>query len=184
MQKSEGGFSLIEVLVAALVLAFGVIGAIGMQLAALRTTQQSAFHSSALHLAADMADRMRANIGRMQTTDHDNPYLQVDYAAGQAAKSDIACYDAPGCDPQQIAQFEIDEWLQQIDRALPQARVRICRDAAPWQLAAQNFNWDCAGANASAPVVIKIGWRDKDEADSDARASAPRIALTVASLTQ
>src|SRR5690606_15894095 len=59
-ENGENGFSLIEVLVAVFVLAVGVIGAAGMQLAALRTTQQSSFQTRALHLAAEMADYMRA----------------------------------------------------------------------------------------------------------------------------
>lgn len=185
MHRSESGFSLIEVLVAALVLAFGVIGAIGMQLVALRTTQQSAFHSSALHLAADMADRMRANISRMQAADRDNPYLQIDFAAGQSAPQiDTACYDPQGCDPQQIAQLEIDEWLRRLAEMLPGARARICRDAAPWHTADASFSWDCAETSPLAPVVIKIGWRDKDESGGEDRISGPRIVLTVASFAQ
>lgn len=185
MQRSEGGFSLIEVLVAALVLAFGVIGAIGMQLTALRTTQQSIFHSSALHLAADMADRMRANLGRMQTFDRDNPYLQVDFAAGQSVPhSDTECYDPRDCDPRQIAQLEIDAWLRRLAETLPDARVRICRDIAPWHTADASFSWDCKETGPSAPVLIKIGWRDKDESGGEERISSPRIALPVASFAQ
>jgi len=185
MQRSECGFSLIEVLVAALLLAFGVFGAIGMQLAALRTTQQSAFHSGALHLAAEMSDLMRANVGRMQMSDRDNPYLQVDYAAAQSAsQTATTCHDAYDCDSQKIAQREIDEWLRRLADALPQARVRICRDAAPWRTAEKNFSWDCTETSASAPIVIKIGWRDKNEASSEERALHPQIVLPAASFTQ
>src|SRR5690606_29049477 len=79
--STENGFSLIEVLVAVFVLAVGVIGAAGMQLAALRTSQQSSFQTRALHLAAEMADVMRANVGQMKRADAANPYLHVDYRA-------------------------------------------------------------------------------------------------------
>ena len=54
MASTEHGFSLIEVLISVFVLAVGVIGAAGMQLTALRTTQQSVFQTKALHLATEM----------------------------------------------------------------------------------------------------------------------------------
>lgn len=183
MQKSEGGYSLIEVVVSAFVLAFGVIGAIGMQLTALRTTQQSAFQSNALHLAADMADRMRANVAHMRAADSDNPYLQVDFQSGDgASNASFDCYGAGAdCGPLQIAQFDVAEWLAQLDRSLPNARARICRDATLSSATGENLSWNCNASTAFAPVVIKIGWRDKDQASESNDISAPRLALTVAS---
>jgi type IV pilus assembly protein PilV len=180
MRRSENGFSLVEILVSAFVLAFGVIGAIGMQLTALRTTQQSSLHTNALHLAADMADRMRANLARMREADADNPYLQVDFQSGGAiAHTGFDCYaDDVDCDPVQLAQFDIAEWLTQLDRSLPNVRVRICRDAHGGT--EKRFDWSCEAAEASAPAVIKIGWRNKDEVPTEYD-SAPRLDLLVAS---
>jgi type IV pilus assembly protein PilV len=165
-----------EVLVSAFVLAFGVIAAIGMQLTAFRTTQQSAFQTHALHLAADMADRMRANFTRMQLADPDNPYLQVDFQSGQAASiSGFDCYRADAdCDANEIAQFDIQEWLARLDKTLPNARVRICRDAG-------SLGWDCDGSSGLMPVVIKIGWHDKGVRSDDSSNAAPGLVLTVAS---
>jgi type IV pilus assembly protein PilV len=182
MQKSERGFSLIEVLVSAFVLAFGVIAAIGMQLTALRTTQQSTFQSYALHLAADMADRMRANVAPMQAADVDNPYLQVDFQSGHVtSNAEVDCYDTDvDCGPAEIAQFDIAEWLARLDHALPNARVRICRDAMR-PSAEETLSWNCNASAAFAPVVIKIGWRDKEQAEDDNSDSAPHLALMVAS---
>jgi type IV pilus assembly protein PilV len=182
MCKSEGGFSLLEVLVSAFVLAFGVIAAIGMQLTAFRTTQQSAFQTHALHLAADMADRMRANLTRMQLSDPDNPYLQVDYQSGQSASaSGVDCYRADAdCDASQVAQFDIEEWLLRLDQALPNARARICRDAV-LASADAGASWDCDASKESGPVVIKIGWRDKEQRSEDSGNAAPALVLTVAS---
>src|SRR3954468_11288154 len=92
---NHAGFSLIEVLVSVLVLAIGVIGAAGMQLTALRTSQQSAFQTAALELAADMADKMRANDSQMRRTD--NYYLSVDFRSGEngaPAAPSAMCYSA------------------------------------------------------------------------------------------
>lgn len=187
--STENGFSLIEVLVAVFVLAVGVIGAAGMQLAALRTSQQSSFQTRALHLAAEMAEAMRANVGQMKRADAGNAYLHVDYrAAANAAPpvSAVSCYGIDAqCNADELAQFEIAEWLRRLATALPGGRARICRDATPWDEGGQRFRWECTAAqgHALASIVIKIGWRERH---ADGRllhedgGDAPGIALLVA----
>ena len=56
-----GGFSLIEVLVALVVLSIGMIGIAAMQVEGLRFGQQAVIGTRAVGLAADIADRIRAN---------------------------------------------------------------------------------------------------------------------------
>lgn len=183
---AANGFSLIEVLVAVFVLTLGVIGAAGMQLVALRTTQQSEFQTSAMRLAAEMADSMRANTAQMRLDDKDNPYLRVDHIAATTSSQENNCYRSDEhCDMQQLAEFDIAEWLQRLDAALPGGRVRICRDAALWHAANNSFNWACTNSvSAVAPIVIKIGWREKDSEEKTSlqneKEFAPAIALTVA----
>ncbi len=57
----QQGFSLLEVLVAVLILAVGVLGALLMQTNALRYSASAADHTQATFIAYDMLDRMRAN---------------------------------------------------------------------------------------------------------------------------
>jgi len=132
---------------------------------------------------------MRANIRSMQAMDGDNPYLNVDYQSNgstqnQSGATKQNCFDANAhCDSQQLAQFDIAEWLVRLEHALPGARVRICRDAQPWDSSEQNFNWNCSdGSVNGASVVIKIGWKDKNNHDNAQAeyAFAPSIALAVA----
>ena len=164
MISRKNGFSLIEVLISVFVLTVGVIGAAGMQLTALHTAQQSAFQTRALHLASNMADMIRANVEQMRLDDSVNPYLRVDYAASPTTThvSEHQCYDAD----------------------LPGGRVRICRDASPWNATAGRFEWDCAlpSRSTSAPLVIKIGWQEKNSAGKPMQNStsfAPGMVLTV-----
>lgn len=191
MKSSEHGFSLIEVLVSIFVLTVGVIGAAGMQLTALRTAQQSAFQTRALHLATDMADMMRANVAQMRLDDSANPYLQVDYLSSPGSNRSFTgrCYSADShCDAEQLAHFDIAQLLQGIDRDLPGGRVRICRDALPWNAATKRFDWNCALASSTAgaaPLVIKIGWQEKHEASQAMQGdtlSTPHMVITVASM--
>jgi len=187
MTSRKNGFSLIEVLVSVFVLTVGVIGAAGMQLTALHTAQQSAFQTRALHLASNMADMMRANVEQMRLDDSVNPYLRVDYAASSTTThaSEYQCYDADRyCDAAQLARFDISELQRHVDTGLPGGRVRICRDVSPWNATTGRFEWDCAlpSHSTSAPLVIKIGWQEKNSAGKPMQNStsfAPGMVLTV-----
>lgn len=56
------GLSLIEVLVAVVVLSIGLLGLAGLQASGIRVGQSSLYRSHAAQLAYDMVDRMRANV--------------------------------------------------------------------------------------------------------------------------
>lgn len=55
------GSGLIEVLVALLVLSIAILGFVGLQLRAASATAEAMNHVDAMNVAADMAERMRAN---------------------------------------------------------------------------------------------------------------------------
>ena len=59
----ESGFSMIEVLVALLVLAIGLLGVAGVQLLSMQQTANSTLRSEATLYAQTAADRVRANGG-------------------------------------------------------------------------------------------------------------------------
>jgi type IV pilus assembly protein PilV len=186
----QDGFSLIEVLISILVLALGVIGVAGMQLTALRTSQQSAFQTAALQLASEMADRMRTNDNQAKLADTDNPFLKVDYSSGtgEPKAPDQLCY--ANCTPEALAQFDIYEWEKRLRAALPGGRAVICRDAAPWDAKAGAFTWTCnPGTGNSGSIVIKLGWRAKGRNPDGSVVAAntpfpPSVALTVKPYTR
>lgn len=60
--RRQRGVSLIEVLVAIVVLSLGVLAMAGLQLSSLRTSTSALHRSHAATLAADMAERIRANL--------------------------------------------------------------------------------------------------------------------------
>ncbi|HEV2609427.1 MAG TPA: type IV pilus modification protein PilV [Noviherbaspirillum sp.] len=185
-QQRVDGFSLIEVLVAVLVLAVGVIGTAGMQLAALRTNQQSSFQTTAVQLAAEMADRMRANESQMKLGAARNPYLKVNYWAtthGDPFPPGKRC-DADYCNGVELALFDIYEWQKRVYSDLPGGRVMICQDAEPWNSAMQAFTWSCkSGPVDGGSIVIKMGWQEKAPDGTLVRTTgkefAPGVALTV-----
>lgn len=174
------GFTLIEVLVAVLVLAVGLIGGTAMQLHAMRARQESALLSSAVQIATGMADRMRANAAQVPGV-----YLGLDYDAHTEpvpAPPGSACM-AAACDGAALAQFDLYELKRQVRAMLPAGRARVCRDADMWS--GGKLRWECSG-DPSAPVVVKIGWRGKNPdgtpAADAAGTYAPGVAIGVAGI--
>jgi len=176
--RAAAGFTLIEVLVAVLVLAVGLIGGTAMQLHAMRARHESALLSAAVQAAVAMADRIRANAGQVGDV-----YLGIDYDASREptpAAPPSLCLAAP-CDRAELAALDAYELKRLVRTSLPAGRVRVCRDAHTWQ--AGRLRWACSGG-AAAPVVVKIGWRGKNpdgtpQPDAD-DGFVPGIAVAVA----
>jgi type IV pilus assembly protein PilV len=61
MKRTHRGFTIIEVLVALVVLSVGLLGIAGLYVIALRAGTTSINRMQAVNLAADMADRIHAN---------------------------------------------------------------------------------------------------------------------------
>lgn len=180
----KAGFSLVEVLVSIVVLAVGVIGAAGMQLAAMRTAQQTRFQNFAQQIAVEIADSIRARDRNAAISEHEAPYLRIDYRSDRdmpSARGGL-CY-ADACNKEEFAEFEVREWQQRIKTALPGGRLVVCRDIAPWHGSARSLTWDCDASSANAPLVIKIGWQAKNPDGGLIREAsgefAPSLALTV-----
>ncbi|MEO6353471.1 MAG: type IV pilus modification protein PilV [Burkholderiaceae bacterium] len=180
----QNGFTLIEVLISVFVLALGVIGAGGMQLVAMRTSQQSGLQTVAVQLATEMADNMRQNATAMNQADSNNPYL---FTYNSATDGDPAtatmCYTT-ACTSAQLAAADIYEWKTRLKAGLPGGRVVICRDETPWDTSASKLTWACASTIAttnSVPYVVKVGWQGKD-VDNDKKLlknQPPSVAITV-----
>ena len=96
--KKNTGFTLIEVLVAMIILAAGLLGLAGLQASGLRQNLNASSRSQATALAYDLADRIRANSGQIATY------------TGPAPALTASCLTNAGCDPQPMANHDMAEW--------------------------------------------------------------------------
>lgn len=191
--RRQAGFSLVEVLVSVLVLAIGLIGAAMMQINAARTTQESSLHDTALGLAVQIADEIRANDAQARQAPGSNPFLDLQYAnTARPSSASTDCYRQT-CSTVQIAQQSAAEWQQRVYDMLPGGRLEICRDAGVVDASSGRFNWCGAGTGAAgAPVTIKIGWTERDTGGPALRDiggaglgdTSPRIAVVLAPYSQ
>jgi type IV pilus assembly protein PilV len=132
MQKSGNkfrtrGFSLIEVLISMLILAFGVLSMGGLQLASLRSSQSSASFSTAATLAKDYTEMMRSNPSQANiTTTTANPYL-IDTSSTATYTVSTDC-KANVCTGSQISALHVADWVERVQAQLPGGKAVVCRD--------------------------------------------------------
>lgn len=108
--------TLVEVLVALLVLSIGLLGIAALQTTGLRSTQTAGARSQAVMLSYDIIDRMRAN-----RQDAINGVYDTTTAEDFADPADVPP-GTPGDD--------LLEWKGRLAGALPEGRGAIARDAA------------------------------------------------------
>ena len=152
----QQGFTLLEVLVAIVVLSFGVLGVVGLQAMALQANKEARYQSTAVALARELGDMMRStkDIAR-QTSAAANPYL-IDFSNGSFPSAPNDCFAAACPTPLSVAQFNMREWLTRISAAVPGVRVVVCFDDNPYD-ASGKPRWACDGG-ASGTSVVKVGW--------------------------
>lgn len=192
----QSGFTLIEVLVSVFVLALGVIGVAGMQLVAMRNSQQSQYQTVAVQLASELADKMRANAIEMKKGASSAFLFSYDAVTDGTPDPVNSCFSDTGCTAEQMAAFDIYQWKMQLAMPdkdhpnriprLPGGRVKVCSDAAPYVASATSFSWDCPETPAvGSPMVIKIGWQGKgknlDGSDNTDGKYPPSVVITVES---
>jgi type IV pilus assembly protein PilV len=114
--RKQSGFTLLEVLVAIVVLAFGLLGLAGLQADGLRNNTSAYMRSQATLMAYDMLDRMRANMQGVESGDYDNLM--------DTTPTDPSCINS-GCSVAQMAQHDAYEWSQQLLEILPYGQGRV-----------------------------------------------------------
>jgi type IV pilus assembly protein PilV len=153
------GFTLLEVLVAIVVLSFGVLGVVGLQAAALQANKEARYQSAAVALGRELGDMMRGNKGlAITTTAATNPYLG-DFPAGTSLSTTDNCFTGACNSPSAVGNFNMREWLARVQTALPGARVVVCFDANPYTSSGTGDGrpeWPCSDSGGLA--VVKMGW--------------------------
>ena len=155
--KNNRAFGLIEILIATVVLAIGLLGVAIIQQKAMLLSQDNDNSAIAAMLIADIANRINANkAGADKTTQ--NFYLSPNPV--------LACdpYQA-ACTPQQIANADVFEWNALVAQSLPSGVATICLDSVP-ENNANSLNCNGIrtttgdGVYPSIVYTIKIRWTD------------------------
>jgi type IV pilus assembly protein PilV len=116
------GFTLVESLVALVVLSIGMLGIAALHVEGLRSARTALTRTTAVELAASMADRIRAN--KTATSEYETVVTSAD--------TDAKCEPTgAGCTPAELAHHDKAVWLGAIEGALPGGTGTIeCDDPA------------------------------------------------------
>lgn len=176
------GFTMLETLIAILILSFGLLGIAGIYVAAVQNNKSASLRTLATQQSYDMADRMRANLAGLTVPLPAMPYYHLPTANPHAS-----CYTTAKCDPQQMAENDYYEWNNAGSsasnaRVLPGGAGVTCLDATPndgtWNGTVLDHQCDGNGTM----YAIKVWWLD--DRRSGLAANLPEAYLRVVTTLQ
>ena len=149
--ERTSGFTLVEVLIVAVVMAVGLLGGVALLLTGLRASRVAMQQTGAATLAADLADRIRANRSAGPA-----------YALGAGtllASPAKHCQSTGECAPQDVAALDLYEWQQATVSALPGAMTSVAVtpvDEVPANVYVIVVEWTQAGQTATARFALTV----------------------------
>ncbi|HQR23453.1 MAG TPA: type IV pilus modification protein PilV [Steroidobacteraceae bacterium] len=114
---AQGGFSLVEILVVAAVVAVGLLGGEALVVTSLEASRSAMLQTIAVDLAADLGDRIRAN-----------PSAGSAYGLSAGARlgpPPKACRTVGECNSADLAAVDLYLWQQATFTALPEATTVV-----------------------------------------------------------
>lgn len=146
VRQNAAGFSLVEVLIALIIMSVGMLGIAGLYVHSMQAGRTSLFRHQAVSLAGDIADRIRAN-----------PTAGAAYAAANGANNGCTPPATAECTPAEMAANDILVWKDQAGGTLPSGDVVVTFNNAVTPNTYQiRVNWAEAGANPPPFYSITI----------------------------
>ncbi|WP_067514439.1 type IV pilus modification protein PilV [Endozoicomonas ascidiicola] len=141
----SGGFTMIEVLVALLILSISLLGMAGLQLLSLQTSGSSLSRSQATILAYDLAERMRRNPEQMN-------FYVANLNQAQASPNCLAT----GCGTEELAREDIIEWQNELQNISGQAMIQQDINEITLQLSWSESQYGAGQMNQSYDMTFEL----------------------------
>ena len=138
MKREYRGFTLLEVLVAVVIVSLGMLGVEALLVTVQKADTSSYIQQQAVQTAYDMLDRMRANLQGAQAGYYNGTYT------GTPATPPACQGIGNTCSAQQLAQFDTSQWTGSID-TLPGGTGTIASSAS---------------TNGNVNVAVTVSWSD------------------------
>ena len=143
--QPQRGVTLIESLVALVVIALGILGILGVQMRTLTDTQTGVRRAQAIRLIEDMGERMKVNPNALANI---NAYVTA-FADTPALPN---C--ASGCNAAQLAAYDVAVWKRIVRENLPTGQASIFVPPAESGLA----------TGLGRQLGVMIAWRENERA--------------------
>ncbi|MCU7943852.1 MAG: type IV pilus modification protein PilV [Candidatus Thiodiazotropha sp. (ex Cardiolucina cf. quadrata)] len=161
-QRRNSGMTLVEVLIAAVVLGIGLLGVAALQVNALQGSGNAQFRSKATDLTSALVDRVRANLDALNT------YNTAAATCAATTPADICSMDADDtangaadCSPDQMALYDLWDIRCKVEDTLPGGQITV---ACP------------GGCLANTPMQIIVSWQTQN---ADAAFRTEQVETTI-----
>jgi type IV pilus assembly protein PilV len=160
LNKTQTGFTLLEIMVAIVVLSLGLLGLAGLQAASLRNNQTAYYRGIATQQAYDIADRMRANLAGVRAGNYST--LAQGLPGGNPN-----CFTG-ACSAANMAISDHRQWNTANAALLPNGNGAVrCVDGP----AAAG----CVAATGNWVFNITVSWTERTEAGSGTQSFVTRV---------
>ncbi len=167
-RRVSAGFSLLEVLIALVILSVGLLGIAALISTALKSNDSAYMRTQATTLAYNIIDRMRANLPAANNLSYN---VTMPASAVTAASPPVDTCTVGSCSTAQLATNDLTQWEYDLATRLPQGRGAIAATTA-------------AGI---VNVTVTVLWNDSRAHDSLQKSGAPTattFSLSVSSALQ
>ncbi len=106
----QSGITLVESLVALVIISAGMLGIAGLYVASLKAGRSALIRTEAVNLVSDMADRIRANPRAGEAYDTSG------YGSGPAKQG---CVVDENCSAEKLAEDDLARWIELVKSTLP-----------------------------------------------------------------
>ena len=166
MHRSQSGVSMIEILVTLTIIAFALLGLLGLQARALSFQKDSFDRKSAAELVAQLSERIRAN--------------HLGFTAGNYAyaldttdptpTTVPTCATPTACTFAEVAARDLNHWAAELRRRIPASTTYLQWNVADPRLLTVSLAWPepqagaavdplCTAINTRLSVTIPAGYR-------------------------
>jgi type IV pilus assembly protein PilV len=150
-RRGEAGLSMVEVLLAVLIVAIGLMGIAGLFVEGLQNGHGALLRTQAVNLVSDMQERIRAN-----------PLAGDAYDCARYSSGPTSLGCAPSgpasagvsCTAREQAEDDLAEWQKAVRRALPSVKPGSC---------AANVLYAAGDATRPARYQVSVSWQQRDE---------------------
>lgn len=136
-RSKQSGLSMVEILVTLTIVAFGLLGLLGLQARALTFQKDSFDRRSAAEMIAQLAERMRANHLGFTAGNYDLNFSTAD--PDPAVINECATITA--CTWAEVATRDINQWTAQLRRRLPLSAAYIDFNPADTRMVEVTLAW-------------------------------------------
>ncbi|WP_420851589.1 type IV pilus modification protein PilV [Propionivibrio soli] len=147
IMRLQSGSTMLEVLIAILVLSFGLLGMSGLIVNGLRTSSSSNYRSIAAQHLAEMVELAKAD-----------PTGFADFVAASSSTVTQNCLRSAGCTSAEIRATRYGMWLDNLGSVLPGGAGVICLDSSPEDGIPDA--WACDASSGSPRSTVKICWNE------------------------